>query len=88
MRKYHFRPARLGIFAIYYPSSPLGWIVSLILTALFTFFFIKIDQSSHSTSDKLLNFSPYALSIMLIFDLLCFRLGEYPSWWKKKDKSV
>ena len=22
--------------------------------------------------------------IFLIFDLLCFRTGEYPSWWRKK----
>lgn len=84
MRHYHFKPARLGIFAIYYPATVLGWIITLILIAFLIFFFQKADQNSHSVSDTLLNFAPYAIVIMLIFDLLCFRMGKYPSWWRKR----
>lgn len=87
MKKYHFRPARLGIFAIYYPSTILGWAISLVLLASLFFFFAKADQNSHSTSDTLINFTPYAVSILLIFDLLCFRMGEFPSWWKKRENA-
>ncbi|TSC81817.1 MAG: Uncharacterized protein G01um101420_821 [Parcubacteria group bacterium Gr01-1014_20] len=84
MRHHHFKPARLGIFAIYYPATILGWSITFTLVALLIFFFQKVDQNSHSVSDTLINFAPYAIAILLIFDLLCFRMGEYPSWWRKR----
>ncbi len=85
MKTYHFKPARLGVFAIYYPTTWIGWVITLILAAAFIFFFVKADQSSHSASDTLFNFVPYGTAILLIFDLLCFRIGEYPSWWRKRQ---
>ena len=88
MKTYHFRPARLGVFAIYYPATILGWAITIILTAGLVFFFQRVDQNSHSASDTLINFAPFAIVILLIFDLLCFRIGEYPTWWKKKEKPV
>lgn len=86
MKKYHFRPARLGVFAIYYPATILGWIITIVLISLLLFFFEKADAGSGSISDTLLRFSSWAIIILLIFDLLCFRMGEYPSWWKKRQK--
>ncbi len=88
MKTYHFKPARLGIFAIYYPTTPLGWLITLILATAFVLLFLKTDQNSHSISDTLINFAPWAIAILLIFDLLCFRLGEYPSWWRKSPPSA
>lgn len=87
MKTFHFKPARLGVFAIYYPATLFGWAITIILTASLVFFFERADQNSHSTSDTLLNFSPFAIAILLIFDLLCFRIGEYPSWWRKKSNT-
>ncbi len=86
MKTYHFRPARLGVFAIYYPATWLGWVITIILAASLIFFFQRAEQNSHSISDMLINFSPFAIAILLIFDLLCFRIGEYPYWWKKKNR--
>ncbi|MBI3589040.1 MAG: hypothetical protein HY093_01320 [Candidatus Liptonbacteria bacterium] len=61
--------------------------VETIIAAAFILLFQKVDQNSHSASDTLLNFAPYAITILLVFDLLCFRIGEYPSWWRRKNKS-
>ncbi len=87
MKVYHFKPARLGIFAVYYPITILGWIVTFILTVFFIFFFLKADQGSHSISDTLFKFAPFGIAVLLIFDLLCFRIGEYPNWWNPVRKT-
>ena len=81
---YWFRPKRFWRwFAAYYPASWQGWIVTLILLALAVLVFRKIDSTSHSVSDTLFSFAPWAIAIMALFDLACFRKGEYPWWWKK-----
>ena len=68
---YWFRPKRvLGWFAFYVPTSLGGWIVTLVLLALAVKCFLLVDAHSHSGSDTLLNFAPWAISLMLIFDLL------------------
>lgn len=83
--KHWFRPKRfLGWFAFYYPSSWQGWVVTLVLLVIFIKLFILADSDSHSVSDTLINFAPWAIAIFLIFDLACFRFGEYPSWWRQK----
>ena len=84
--RYWFRPKRFWRwFALYVPTSLGGWVVTLFLLALAAAFFFLIDYRSHSASDTLINFAPYAVMFMLLFDLLCFRLGEYPSWWRKEQ---
>jgi len=81
--RYWFKPKRFfKWFAFYVPSSLRGWIVTIILILFAAVSFLFIDNRSHSSSDTILNFTPWAIIIMLIFDMLCFRFGEYPSWWK------
>jgi hypothetical protein len=85
--RYWFRPKKFwGFFAFYYPSNLSGWIATLFLSALLIWAFSMADRHSHSSSDTLISFTPWAIAILAVFDLLCFRLGEYPSWWKKRQK--
>ena len=82
--KYWFKPARFWKwFACYYPSSWQGWGITLFLGAILVGVFLKIDQQSHSGSDTLIRFAPWFIAIGLLFDVLCFRTGLYPSWWKR-----
>lgn len=84
-QKYWFRPARFWRwFAAYYPASWQGWASTLVLLVIAVVIFLNIDSRSHSVSDTLLNFAPWAICFLVIFDGLCFRTGEYPHWWKKK----
>jgi len=82
--RYWFRPAKFwGIFAAYYPVSNEGWFVTLIAAAvLWTVFCIAVAES-HSLSDALLAAAPWSIVILLAFDLISFRMGEYPKWWEK-----
>lgn len=83
--KYWFRLKRIfGCFALYYPNSVEGWVVTFILLSIGVIIFRVIDAVAHSGSDSLLTFAPWAIILMLIFDLLCARAGEYPYWWKRK----
>ena len=83
--KYWFRPKRVGKWvAAYYPASTPGWLVTLALSAGLIKIFWWVDSHSHSGSDTLISFAPYFIAILLIYDLLCFRLGEYPWWWRKQ----
>jgi uncharacterized membrane protein len=81
--KYWFKPARFWKwFAAYYPASWEGWFATVVLVSIGVVIFRKIDLQSHSVSDTLLMFAPWAIALFLMFDMLCFRRGEYPSWWK------
>jgi len=49
----------------------------------------RLIRSHRAGSDTLISFAPWAISILIIFDFLCFRFGEYPSWWRKgKNKEL
>lgn len=83
---YWFKPARLGKWvAVYYPTSLAGWIVTLVLLAAAIKLYILIDLRSHSDLETLTDFLPWVLMFLLIYDLLCFRRGLYPWWWKKRQ---
>ncbi len=83
---YWFKPKRWGKWvAVYVPTSWQGWIVTLVLKASAIWLFLKIDSTSHSGSDTLFRFAPWAIAIGCLFDLACFRKGEYPWWWKHKE---
>jgi hypothetical protein len=81
---YWFRPKRFwNWFALYVPTSLKGWLATGILFLLGVLFFILVDNNAHSGSDTLIGFAPWAITLLVIFDSLCFRFGEYPAWWKK-----
>lgn len=84
---YWFRPVRFWkICACYYPSSREGVGVTLFLVFLLGALFYFIDMESHSVSDTLIRFVPWLLVGLLLFDLFCFRFGEYPAWWREHKK--
>lgn len=84
---YWFRPKRFWKwFAFYVPTSISGLLSTLIILLVAVKIFIIIDLTSSSGTDTLLRFAPWAIALMLFFDLLCFRFGEYPSWWRKKER--
>lgn len=86
--EYWFRPKRFwNYFAFYVPTSWQGWILTLILLALFIGTFFYVDGFSHSGGDTLIAFAPWGILYLVIFDFLCFRFGEYPAWWRSKLKN-
>jgi len=56
--------------------------VLLVLPLIILFVFIQ--SQTVSFFDTLFQFAPWCIAFGAIFDLLCFRFGEYPSWWYKK----
>ena len=82
--RYWFKPQHFGVFAGYYPVTWEGWALTVLCLTLLTYLFQEADQPSHSASDTLLKFAPGAIAVLLFFDLLCFRTGEYPAWWRRK----
>lgn len=84
MREYWFRPKRWGQWvAVYVPVTWHGWLITIILALMAVLTFILADATSHSVSDTLINYAPYAMLWCLMFDDFCFRFGEYPYWWGK-----
>ncbi len=81
-RHYWFRPARFGIFAGYYPVNAAGWTITIFTFFALLFVLMLADATSHSISDTLISTAPSAIIILLIFDLISFRTGEYPHWWR------
>jgi hypothetical protein len=51
---------------IYYPVSFAGWVITIITLLLCVQFFVAIDRNSHSVSDTLINFFPYAVLFIMI----------------------
>jgi hypothetical protein len=52
---------------IYVPISPIGAVITSIIVVLNAWFFKAVDAHSHSPSDTLLNFFPYAVSLWVIY---------------------
>jgi hypothetical protein len=87
-KTYWFRPKRFwGWFAAYYPVSREGWTIALAALFAVALIFSYVDRTSHSASDTLIGSAPGIIIVMLMFDLICFRTGEYPNWWKTYEKS-
>jgi len=86
-RKYWFRPLKFWkIFAFFYPTSKPGYIATLLLVVPLVFLYAFIESLGMSLFDTLFQFAPWAIAFGAIFDLLCFRFGEYPSWWRKTNE--
>jgi hypothetical protein len=84
---YWFRPLKFwGVFAFFYPSSREGIIVTLVLSTVLIFLFCFIKDVTTTTFELLFWFTPWCIAFGAIYDMLCFRFGEYPSWWQKKNR--
>ena len=84
--RYWFRPARFWrCFAFYYPASRKGWVATVILLMVAVAMFLFVKSRAQSFGDILFGFAPWCIALGAVFDLLCFRFGEYPSWWKDKN---
>ncbi len=87
MKKFWFKPFKIGYVALYYPVSIKGWIITLIAAFLVVYNFWKVDQLSHSTSDTLIGAVIPVGMVLVIFDIITRLRGEYPWWWKKWKKN-
>ena len=86
--KYWFKPKRFWKwFAFYHPVSLEGWVATMLLIDIAAILFVFVDARSDSISDTLIAFTPWLIALMCIFDLLCFRRGLYPSWWKPRKEN-
>ena len=82
---YWFKPKQFWKwFAAYYPVSWQGWVVTLLAAVSFLAVLARADRESHSVSDTFYGAFPGAVIVLLVFDLISFRTGEYPSWWRKR----
>jgi len=84
MKKYWFLPKRFGVFAGYHPVTWQGWVITILFLGLFMGIFFVVDSRSHSGSDTLINFALPGVVVLLVFDIITLRTGEYPSWWKRR----
>ncbi len=86
-KKFWFKPKKFwGWFAAYYPVTKEGWIITLMALLSLALIFFRADSASHSVSDTFFGAAPGIVIVFLIFDLISFRTGEYPSWWKRKNE--
>ncbi len=72
------------------PARWQGWVVILVFTALIVWNAIRIDSTSHSVSDMLINFIPETAILVLMLIIICYVTGEKPRWmWGdlKKDNA-
>lgn len=85
--KYWFKPARFwNYFAAYYPASKEGWVITVLLLLSASVIFWCEYILTSSLYDAVTEFGPWGVIIMMIFDSLCFRRGQYPHWWKKSER--
>ena len=82
-RNYWFKPKRFWkYFAAYYPVSWQGWLTVLIALWILVKLFLAIDRTSSSGSDTLFSFTPYAIAVLGVLDIITLHTGEYPQWWR------
>jgi len=86
LHKYWFKPARWGPVAVYYPSLFPGWVATFGCLFFLLYYFAFSFVMSTDVPSWILYFAPRAILVFLVFDLICFRTGEYPSWWKVHEK--
>ena len=86
MKKYWFKPARFWkYFAFYYPVTFWGWFVTMFCFVSIVKIFWAFDKMTHSVSDTLIVFIPWALGFMILFDIFCRVFGEFSYWWRRKS---
>lgn len=71
------------------PARVPGWIATFAYAAVLVYIFVRVDRSSHSASDTLLEiFIPFVV-VTLIFIALALWKGERPGWmwgFPREDK--
>lgn len=87
MKKHWFRPTPAGIG--WYPASWQGWLITGIFSVIIVLNFIRIDNTSHSASEALLNIIPETVILAVILTAICYSTGGHPPVpsQKKKKKS-
>lgn len=65
---------RKGI--LFFPSSLVGWIISIAAIGVCVYLFIDIDSRSHSVSDTLINFVFNALLVAVVYSIIGFITGR------------
>lgn len=73
IKKYWFR-SKYGFG--YYPTTIKGGLVFFLYFAFLTYVFITIDKNSHSISDTLIGFAPFAFCATIILLFICYLTGE------------
>ena len=69
------------------PVKWQGWFVLAIFIILVLLNFFRIDSTSHSASDTLINFIPQTIILALILIAICYKKGEKPRWqWGPPEK--
>ena len=61
---------RVGLFFI--PQSVAGWIILVAGFVCAVYSFLKIDSTSHSASDTLMNFFFYLILIGAVYSLIAY----------------
>jgi len=84
-QKYWFKAKLYGWGWV--PAKWQGWLTLLIFIALFSLNSYRIDSTSHSVSDTLLNLIPVNSLLVVILLFICYKTGEKPKWrWGINDK--
>lgn len=67
------------------PASWEGWVITLAWIVLNISYFERIDNVSHSSSDTIMETSPFFVLSTVILLLICYKKGERPYWnWGKR----
>jgi len=68
----------------WYPCTWQGWAIILFFAIAEILLFKIINYSSHSASDTLINFVPFAFLLIIVLVIICYIKGERPRWrWGK-----
>jgi hypothetical protein len=61
---------RKGI--LFFPSSLVGWFISVAAIGVCVYLFIDIDSRSHSVSETLINFVFNACLVAVVYSIIAF----------------
>jgi hypothetical protein len=78
----------MGWVAIYYPVLFPGWVLTFFCLFFILYFYAFAAATTSTTSGMIYSFLPKVVIVFLVYDLACFRMGEYPYWWKLKDINI
>lgn len=68
------------------PVTWQGWLFLFIFLGLTAWNFLRIDRTSHSVSDTLMDFIPQTLILIIVFLFGCWKTGEKPKWQWGEEK--